>query len=127
MKANPGASIPSEAMMHFLPRFRFPPIFDKFSDSVENFQNVTFPAKISDDLFAIDHKFRISPYFPCFPPVSRKLLYPTLKNSLCFRKIHLVFTYFMYISFPPYFDHDAFMHHPMHVLDAPGRIDEQLC
>ena len=21
--------------------------------------------------------------------------------------------------FPPYFDHDAFMHHPMHVLDAP--------
>ena len=23
------------------------------------------------------------------------------------------------ISFPPYFDHDAFMHHPMHVLDAP--------
>jgi len=25
----------------------------------------------------------------------------------------------MCISFPPYFDHDAFMHHPMHVLDAP--------
>src|SRR6218665_2535674 len=22
--------------------------------------------------------------------------------------------------FPPYFDHDAFMHHPMHVLDAPA-------
>src|SRR6218665_235278 len=28
------------------------------------------------------------------------------------------FTYFMCISFPPYFDHDAFMHHTMHVLDA---------
>ena len=25
----------------------------------------------------------------------------------------------MCISFPPYFDHDAFMHHPMHVLEAP--------
>jgi len=25
----------------------------------------------------------------------------------------------MCISFPPYFDHDAFKHHPMHVLDAP--------
>ena len=25
----------------------------------------------------------------------------------------------MCISFPPYFDHDAFMHHPMLVLDAP--------
>jgi len=24
--------------------------------------------------------------------------------------------------FPPYFYHDAFMHHPMHVLDAPGNI-----
>jgi len=24
----------------------------------------------------------------------------------------------------PYFDHDAFMHHPMHVLDAPDFSDE---
>jgi len=22
--------------------------------------------------------------------------------------------------FPPYFDHDAFMHHTMHILDAPA-------
>jgi len=120
MTANPWVSIPPEAMMHS-PSFRFPPIFDKFSDSVENFQNLTFPAKISDDLFVIDHKFRISPYFLWFPSVSRKLFFPPLwKISPCFRKIHLVFTYFMCISFPPYFDHDGFMHHPMHVLDAPG-------
>jgi len=115
------------------PCFRFPTIFEKLSDSVENFQNVTFSrkifrfssAKISDDFFlAIDHKFRISPYFPCFskfPPVSRKLVFPPLlwKMSPCFREIHLLFTYFMCISFPTYFDHDEFMHHPMHVLDAP--------
>ena len=28
----------------------------------------------------------------------------------------------MCISFPPYFDHDAFMHHPMHVLHAPANV-----
>jgi len=26
----------------------------------------------------------------------------------------------------PYFDHDAFMHHTMHVLDAPGLKHERL-
>src|SRR6218665_727757 len=81
-------------MMHSL-CFRFPPILDKFSDSVENFQNVAFSrkefrfssAKISDDLF-LSHRPQISkfpPFFPVlvvhFPPVSRKLLFPpTLKN-----------------------------------------------
>jgi len=24
---------------------------------------------------------------------------------------------------PPYFDHDAFMHDALHILDAPGRHD----
>ena len=51
-------------------------------------------------------KIYYSPYFQKFPP--------------CFRIIRQLFTYFMCISFPPYFDHDAFMHHPMHALDAPG-------
>src|SRR6218665_2923578 len=31
----------------------------------------------------------------------------------------MLFTYFTCISFHPYFYHDAFMPHPMHVLDAP--------
>ena len=45
------------------------------------------------------------PYFGQFPP--------------CFRQIHLFF-YILYVYFvSPYFYHDAFMHHPMHVLDAP--------
>ena len=56
--AQTGASIPPEAMVHF-PLFQIPPIFEKFSDSVENFQNFSFSreisrissAKISDDLF----------------------------------------------------------------------------
>ena len=54
--------------------------------------------------------FRENYNFPCFK-----------KFPPCFRKIHLLFTYFMCFSFPPTcFDHDAFMHHPMHELDAPA-------
>ena len=88
----------------FLPLFRFPPIFEQFLDFLENFTNVTFSrknipfssAKISDDLFI--------PYFSKFPPVFQK--FNTFLHTLR--------------VFPPYFDHDAFMHHPMHVLDAPA-------
>src|SRR6218665_929064 len=69
---------PPEAMMHFPTLFQIPPIFEKFSDSVENFRNFTFSrkispfssAKISDDHFlfflVIDHKF---PIFPTIFPV----------------------------------------------------------
>ena len=42
-----GASIPSEAMMHFPPVLDFPPIFEKFSNSAKKFQNFTFSRKIS--------------------------------------------------------------------------------
>src|SRR6218665_2587636 len=112
-KAAIRASIPPEAIMHYPPCFRFPPIFEKFSDSVENFTNFTFSrkisrfssAEISDDLILVtDHKFRIlppifpvsvhfptkiiiSPYFEKFPPVSERFT--------CF------FTCFMCISFSP--------------------------
>src|SRR6218665_1964426 len=89
-------------------------MFEKFSESVENVPNFTFSrkisrfssAKISDDLFlVIDHKFRIYPLFsllqyisPCFS----EIILPTLTNSPPpFIKIHLLFTYFMCISFPP--------------------------
>src|SRR6218665_1911025 len=105
---------PPEAMMHFPLCFRFPPTLEQFSFSVENFQNFTFSrkisrlssVKISDDFFShrpqISNfllfslfqcislcfaKIIISPYFEKFPP--------------CFRKIHLLFTYLMCISFPP--------------------------
>jgi len=71
----------------------------------------------------IDHKFRISPYFryfrtfpPCFAkiilsPLLLQIFPPVLGKFTCF--LHALRVY------SPYFDHDAFMHHPMHVLDAP--------
>ena len=116
--------------MHF-PPVSDPPILKKISDSVENFQHLTFSRTISRfssaKLFFSHrpHILEFSPIFPVsvhFPPVSRKLLFSPYfgKFPPCFRKIHLLFTYFMCILFLPYFDHDAFMHHPMHVLDAPG-------
>src|SRR6218665_1487996 len=89
----------------FPPVSDFPRIFEKFLDSIDNFLHFTFSpkispfsaAKISDDLFlVIDHKFRISPYFPYFghfPPVSRKLFKfpPVLEKITCF--LH-TFVYF---------------------------------
>src|SRR6218665_1837464 len=125
-----------ETMMHFPPVSDFPPISEKFSDFLKFFYNFTFSrkisslssAKISDHFFlVIDHKFRISPLFSLFqyisPSVSRKLFisyfykFPPLvsPNSPAF---YILYVYFV----PPYFDHDAFMHHPMHVLDAPGCV-----
>src|SRR6218665_2774577 len=119
---------PPEAMMHFPLCFRFPPTLEQFSDSVENFQNFKFSrkisrlssVKISDDFFS--HRPQISnfPLFSLFQCISlcfaKIIISPYFeKFPPCFRKIHLLFTYLMCISFPPYFDHDAFMHHPMHV------------
>ena len=113
---NPGASIPPETMMHFPPLFQISPLFQKnFRTFWKILTILPFPEKFLDFhppkflmtfFLVIDHKFRISPYFPCFntfPP--------------CFTQIHLLYTCFTCI-FPPYFDHDAFKHHPMHVLDA---------
>jgi len=70
--------------------------------------------------------FEFPPIFPV-SPVSRKLLFPHFEKYPLFSKNSPSF-YILYVYFvPPYFDHDEFMHHQMHVLDAPGRIDEQLC
>jgi len=40
---------------------------------------------------------------------------PLFPQNLCFF-LNLIFFGF------PYFDHDAFMHHVLHVLDAPGQV-----
>jgi len=116
------------------PLFQISPLFSKKCfDSVENFPNSTFSrklfrfssAKLSDDLFlVINHKFRISPLFLLFqyisPYFAKIILSPYFsKFPPFFRYIYVGFTYFVLFSFPPYFDHDAFMHHTMHVLDAP--------
>jgi len=74
----------------------------------------------------IEYKFCISPIFSLLQYI-----------SLCFRKIiispyfckfppdFVKFTCYLHtfcvFRFPLYFHHDAFMHHTMHVLDAPGR------
>src|SRR6218665_3080058 len=95
-----GASIPPEAMMHFPPLFQISPYFRKILGLSGKFHKFSlFPKKFP--------KFLISPLFQKFSP--------------CFKEIQHLFTYFTCI-FPPYFDHDAFMHYPMHVLDAPGAV-----
>ena len=48
---------PSPRQWCISPCFRFPPISEKFSDSVENFPN----------FLVNDHKFGFSLYFRCFP------------------------------------------------------------
>src|SRR6218665_3070066 len=137
---HPGVSIPPETMMHFPPCFRFSPLFSKTFQTLreiftilpfpKKFSSFSYPPKFSDDLF-FSHRPQISNFPPIFlfqyiSPLFRQNYYfpPTLTNfAPCFRQFHLLFTYFTCISFPPYFDHDAFMHHTMHVLDAPGSHD----
>src|SRR6218665_231702 len=80
------------------------PLFSKkFRILRKIFKILPFPEKFLD--FHPPKFLMISPYFDKFPP--------------CFTQIHLLLTYFTCISFAPYFYHDAFMHHPMHVL-FPG-------
>jgi len=112
------------------PCSRLTPCFRNFSDSVENVSNFTFSKNnflFSFILLVIDSKFGISPSIFAvsvhfLSHISEKLLFPPyfLKFSSDFVKITCVFfTYFTCFSFPSYFDHDAFMHHTMLVLDAP--------
>jgi len=124
------ASIPSEAMIQFSSLFRIspPPFPTNFSHSVENFSDFTFFRKISWKFWwpflVIDYKFCIPLFFPVSlfhyisPLISRKLfiIFPSNFTNFfpSFREIYMFFTYFMRISFPPFFDHDAFMHHTMH-------------
>ena len=108
------------------PCFRFPPYFRKIFGLWGKFLYFHPPKFLMTFFLVIDHKFRISPIFSLFQyifPLFRKNFYfPLLWQifPLCFTQIHLLFAYFTCISFPPYFYHDAFMHHPMHVLDAPA-------
>src|SRR6218665_1491124 len=103
-------------MMHFSPVSDFP-LFSENFQTVENFLNFTFSrkiyrfssAKISDDFFGFfSHRPQISNFPPIFPvsvhfPLFREhyCFPPILPNPPCFRKTHLLFTYFVCISFPP--------------------------
>ena len=58
-----------------------------------------------------------SPYFHKiykFPYFSKIYKFPYFRSIYCFCLIYV---------FPPYFDHDAFMHHALHVLDASACIN----
>jgi len=121
----------------FPPCFRFTPLFSK------NFQTLkkifTIFTILPKNLFIFIRRnfwwpffsdrstknFEFPPFFlfQNISPLFRENYYfPPIFDKFppCFTQIHLLFTYFACI-FPPYFDHDAFMHHPMHVLDAPVR------
>ena len=114
--------------------FRFPPYLLKILRLCGKFKKFDlfpkkFPIFIRQNFWrpftflVVDHKFRISPQFwlfQCISPLIREnvLFPPTFQNSPLFLKNSPAF-YILYVYFPPYFDHDAFMHHPMHVLDAP--------
>ena len=120
------------------PLFQISSLFlTKFSDSAENFPNFTFSpnifrfssAKICDDLFlVIHHKFRNPPIFPVsihFPLFWEIFLSPYFcKISPYFAKFPSDFVKVTCLHtlrvFSHYFYHDAFMHHTMHVLNAPA-------
>ena len=67
-------------------------------------------------LFQISLFQYISHYFKNF------LLPPNFsKFPLCFRQIYVFFLHTLCVFRFPYFYHNAFMHHTMRVLDAPGQ------
>src|SRR6218665_1373832 len=105
---------PPKAMMHLPPCFRFP-----------LFQNIFLflSTKISENLFlVIDSKFVTFPlilqnsYIP--PYFEKKQFSPIFYISSYFRSIYVFCLIYAFLLLP-YFVHDAFMHHAVHVLDAP--------
>src|SRR6218665_389335 len=82
-----GASIPPETMMHFPPVSDFRPILEKnftLCGKFSQLYNVPFPDKFSSANIFFSHRPQISNFPPIFPvsvhspPVSRKLLFPSL-------------------------------------------------
>ena len=123
---------PPDAMMHSL-CFKFPLFPKKVLDSVENVSNFTFSQKISrfssakmffshlPQFFLFPTIFAVSIHFPLFQEI---LLFPSYFSKFppIYVKFTMLFIYFKCFSFPPYFDHDAFMHRTMHVADSHGAI-----
>src|SRR6218665_3138158 len=119
---------PSEAMMHF-PLFQISPYFQNFFDiqwkilSILPFPGKNFrfsSAKISDFFY---YKLPYCPCFTAFPPISQKILFPPKCTLKLFPPVFFKFTcvYILYMYFvSPYFDHDAFMNHTIHILNAPA-------
>ena len=123
----------------FPPVSDFPPYSKNISNSVDKFPQFDLFQQIFS-IFILQNFWRpfLShgpyildfPYFACFttfPPWFAKIYYfpPTFQNFPLFSKNSTAF-YILYVYFPPYFHHDAFMHHPMHVLDASENDDGSL-
>src|SRR6218665_252193 len=95
-------------MMHF-PPFQISSLFSKnFQTLWRIFQILPFPEKFfhfhpPKFLMTFSNFPPILPVSVHFSPVSRKLLFPPFFEQFppVFQKIHLLFTYFMCISFPP--------------------------
>src|SRR6218665_2059175 len=109
-------------MMHS-PVSDFPPI------SEQNVHHFFFPQFFLFPIF-FSHSPQISnfPLFPCFnlfPPISRNFSFPLLlqifpPNFGTFTCISFPLLLMSYVLLMSYFYHDAFMHHTMHILDAPA-------
>src|SRR6218665_1113299 len=98
--------------MHF-PLFHiFPPIFEKIFGLRRKF-HLTF----SETLFlVIDHEFRISPLFQFVSPYCGKFFFSPYFCKIPPDFVKLTCFYILYMYFvSPYFYHDVFMHHTMHV------------
>ena len=130
----PGASILPEANMHFYPPSDFPPISEKFLRLRRKFSQFYLfrkilpfsSSKISDDFFCSSTtNVLFPPYFNSFSPFFSIFKQNSFSPYFCkflswFRKISVFFYILSAIFFAPYYDHDAFMHHTMHVLDGPA-------
>ena len=136
LTVSPGASIPI-SHWSISPLFQISPSFLNISQSEKI--SPTFPQNLGFIrqnfwllLLIIDSQFIISPYFRynnTFPHYFVELFTSPYFDEfpLWFRKI--CFTCFRaYVFFvSPYFDHDAFMHHAMNVLDTSGCLCVRLC
>src|SRR6218665_2571268 len=111
-------------MMHF-PLFQISLRFSRnFQTLLKISKMLPFPENFFD--FHPTTNFKFPPIFPVsvhFPPAFREHYYsPSFSKPTPFSKNSPAF-YILYVYFvSPYFDHDAFMHHPMHVLDVPASI-----
>jgi len=111
----------SQTPSKIFPIWPFPEQFSYFHP-----QNIWWP------LFSFSHRLQFCNVLPCFrsfspfSSISEKCSFSSYfcKFPPWFRKI--CFFYILSVTFVfPYFDHDAFMHHTMHVLDAPVNISKR--
>src|SRR6218665_2477190 len=74
-----------------------------------------------DSFFTTNFQFLLFSLFHCFSPYFAKNIVSRILENVPLFSLNLRFFYLLHMYFvSPYFDHDAFMHHTMHVLHAPA-------